>query len=113
MISATLKSKNPVIVSCTDGVGTKIDLANDLKFDTIGIDLSCVIMMQRLNCTRSQTLFRLHRCWKIKSKNDKKILKGIFKKELRIIKLTESIGGETAEMPGVYTKINLILQVLA
>ena len=34
------KIKDPVIVSCTDGVGTKIDLANKLKkFDTIGIDL--------------------------------------------------------------------------
>ena len=35
-----IKIKDPVIVSCTDGVGTKIDLANRFKkFDTIGIDL--------------------------------------------------------------------------
>ncbi len=35
-----LKIKDPVIVSCTDGVGTKLDLANQFrKFDTIGIDL--------------------------------------------------------------------------
>ena len=35
-----LKIKDPVIVSCTDGVGTKIELANKFKkFDTIGIDL--------------------------------------------------------------------------
>ena len=35
-----LKIKDPVIVSCTDGVGTKIDLTNKFKkFDTIGIDL--------------------------------------------------------------------------
>ena len=34
------KIKDPVIVSCTDGVGTKIELANKFKkFDTIGIDL--------------------------------------------------------------------------
>ena len=34
------KIKDPVIVSCTDGVGTKIDLANKFKkFDSIGIDL--------------------------------------------------------------------------
>jgi len=35
-----IKIKDPVIVSCTDGVGTKLDLANKFKkFDTIGIDL--------------------------------------------------------------------------
>ena len=40
MILVILKLKIPVIVSCTDGVGTKIDLANKYKkFDTIGIDL--------------------------------------------------------------------------
>ena len=34
--------KNPRIVACTDGVGTKIEIANPLnKFDTIGIDLGC------------------------------------------------------------------------
>ena len=32
--------KNPKIVACTDGVGTKVEIANDLnKYDTIGIDL--------------------------------------------------------------------------
>ena len=35
-----LKIKNPVIVSSTDGVGTKIEIANQLKkYNTIGIDL--------------------------------------------------------------------------
>ena len=34
------KIKDPILVSCTDGVGTKIELANKFKkFDTIGIDL--------------------------------------------------------------------------
>ena len=37
---SNINIKDPVIVSCTDGVGTKIDLANKFKkFDTIGIDL--------------------------------------------------------------------------
>ena len=37
---SNLKIKDPVIVSTTDGVGTKIELANKFKrFDTIGIDL--------------------------------------------------------------------------
>ena len=35
-----IKIKDPVIVSCTDGVGTKVDLTNKFKkYDTIGIDL--------------------------------------------------------------------------
>ena len=37
---SNIKIKDPVIVSCTDGVGTKLELANLFKkFDTIGIDL--------------------------------------------------------------------------
>ena len=37
---SNINIKDPVIVSCTDGVGTKIELANKFKkFDTIGIDL--------------------------------------------------------------------------
>ena len=39
-MTSAKKIKDPVIVSCTDGVGTKLDLANKFKkFDTIGIDL--------------------------------------------------------------------------
>ena len=37
---STLKMKNPLIVSSTDGVGTKIEVANEFKkYSTIGIDL--------------------------------------------------------------------------
>ena len=37
---SNISIKDPVIVSCTDGVGTKIEIANKYKkFDTIGIDL--------------------------------------------------------------------------
>ena len=37
---SNIKIEDPVIVSCTDGVGTKIDLTNKFnKFDTIGVDL--------------------------------------------------------------------------
>ena len=37
---SSLKIKNPIIVSCTDGVGTKLELADKFKkLDTIGIDL--------------------------------------------------------------------------
>ena len=71
---SNLKIKDPVIVSCTDGVGTKIELANKFKkYDTIGIDLVRNVC-KRFNCSRCKTsiFFRLYRCWKIKSKKNKK-----------------------------------------
>ena len=96
--------KDPVIVSCTDGVGTKIELANKLKkFDTIGIDL-VAMCVNDLIVQGARPLFFLDyiAVGKLNLKKTKKILKGIFKGcELSQCKL---IGGETAEMPGVYSK---------
>ncbi len=98
------KIKDPVIVSCTDGVGTKIDLANKFKkFDTIGIDL-VAMCVNDLIVQGAKPLFFLDyiAVGKLNLNKTKKILKGIFKGcELSDCKL---IGGETAEMPGVYTK---------
>jgi len=98
------KIKDPVIVSCTDGVGTKIDLANKYKkFDTIGIDL-VAMCVNDLIVQGAKPLFFLDyiAVGKLDLKKTKKILKGIFKGcELSNCKL---IGGETAEMPGIYSK---------
>ena len=98
------KIKDPVIVSCTDGVGTKIDLANKFKkFDTIGIDL-VAMCVNDLIVQGAKPLFFLDyiAVGKLDLKKTKKILKGIFKGcELSDCKL---IGGETAEMPGVSSK---------
>ena len=47
--------KNPKIVACTDGVGTKIEIANNKKYDTIGIDL--VAMSTNDLIVRVQPLF--------------------------------------------------------
>ncbi|MDC2987077.1 phosphoribosylformylglycinamidine cyclo-ligase [Candidatus Pelagibacter bacterium] len=99
-----LKIKDPVIVSCTDGVGTKIDLTNKFKkFDTIGIDL-VAMCVNDLIVQGAKPLFFLDyiAVGKLDLKKTKKILKGIFKGcELSDCKL---IGGETAEMPGIYSK---------
>ena len=99
-----LKIKDPVIVSCTDGVGTKIDLANKFKkFDTIGIDL-VAMCVNDLIVQGAKPLFFLDyiAVGKLNLTKTKKILKGIFKGcELSNCKL---IGGETAEMPGIYSK---------
>ena len=98
------KIKDPVIVSCTDGVGTKIELANKLKkFDTIGIDL-VAMCVNDLIVQGAKPLFFLDyiAVGKLQLNKTKKILKGIFKGcELSQCKL---IGGETAEMPGTYSK---------
>ena len=98
------KIKDPVIVSCTDGVGTKIDVANKYKkFDTIGIDL-VAMCVNDLIVQGAKPLFFLDyiAVGKLNLDKAKKILKGIFKGcDLSECKL---IGGETAEMPGIYSK---------
>ena len=99
-----LNIKDPVIVSCTDGVGTKIELANKFKkYDTIGIDL-VAMCVNDLIVQGAKPLFFLDyiAVGKLDIKKTKEIIKGIFKG----CKLSNCnlIGGETAEMPGVYSK---------
>ena len=101
---SNLKIKDPVIVSCTDGVGTKIEMANNLKkFDTIGIDL-VAMCINDLIVQGAKPLFFLDyiAVGKLNLKKTKKILNGIFK-GCKISKC-KLIGGETAEMPGTYSK---------
>ena len=101
---SNIKIKDPVIVSCTDGVGTKIDLANRFKkFDSIGIDL-VAMCVNDLIVQGAKPLFFLDyiAVGKLNLDKTKKILKGILKGcKISDCKL---IGGETAEMPGIYTK---------
>ena len=101
---SNMKIKDPVIVSCTDGVGTKIELANRFKkFDTIGIDL-VAMCVNDLIVQGAKPLFFLDyiAVGKLNLHKAKKIIQGIFKGcSLSNCKL---LGGETAEMPGVYSK---------
>ena len=101
---SNIKIKDPVIVSCTDGVGTKIDLANKFKkFDSIGIDL-VAMCVNDLIVQGAKPLFFLDyiAVGKLNLNKTKKILRGIFKGcKISDCKL---IGGETAEMPGIYSK---------
>tara|TARA_B100001057_G_scaffold439957_1_gene473548 strand:- start:263 stop:1297 length:1035 start_codon:yes stop_codon:yes gene_type:complete len=100
----TLNIKNPIIVSCTDGVGTKLELSDKFnQLNTIGIDL-VAMCVNDLIVQGAKPLFFLDYIAidKIKLTKLKKILDGI----LQGCKLAncDLIGGETAEMPGIYKK---------
>ena len=96
--------KEPVMVSGTDGVGTKLDIAFKMKkYDTVGID--CVAMsVNDILCSGVRTLFFLDyiACSSLDAKIAGKIVEGIAEgcKDAGCALL----GGETAEMPGFYDK---------
>ncbi len=96
--------KDPHIVTSTDGVGTKIEIANDLnKFDTIGIDLVAMCVNDLVVQGAKPYLFLDYiSISKINLKKLKHLVRGIVKGcDIAGCKL---VGGETAEMPGTYTK---------
>ncbi len=94
--------KEPKIVACADGVGTKIEIANTLnKFDTIGIDLVAMNVNDLIVQGAKPLLFLDYiSINKIDLKKLKAIIKGI-KKGCELSEC-ELVGGETAEMPGTY-----------
>ena len=96
--------KNPKIVACTDGVGTKVEIANTLnKYDTIGIDLVAMSVNDLIVQGARPLLFLDYiSINKIDLNKLKSILKGIVKGCK--ISNCELVGGETAEMPGTYEK---------
>ncbi len=96
--------KQPRIVACTDGVGTKIEIANTLnKFDTIGIDLVAMSVNDLIVQGAKPLLFLDYiSINKIDLIKLKAIIKGI--KKGCDQSECELVGGETAEMPGTYKK---------
>ena len=96
--------KNPHLVTSTDGVGTKIEIANEInKFNTIGIDLVAMCVNDLIVQGAKPYLFLDYISTnKINLKKLKSIMKGIIKGcNLANCKL---VGGETAEMPGTYSR---------
>ena len=96
--------KQPKIVACTDGVGTKIEIANTLnKFDTIGIDLVAMSVNDLIVQGAKPLLFLDYiSINKIDLTKLKSIIKGIVNGCKQ--SMCELVGGETAEMPGTYEK---------
>ena len=92
------------LVACTDGVGTKLKLAFALdKHDTIGIDLVAMSVNDLVCCGAKPLIFLdYYATGKLKLQTSKKIIAGIMEgcRQGRCVLL----GGETAEMPGMYPK---------
>lgn len=94
--------KEPILIGCTDGVGTKLAIAQKLKkHDTIGYDL-VGMNVNDLICSGAKPLFFLDyfACGVLEVGIAETVVKGI------VAACRESdcelLGGETAEMPGFY-----------
>jgi phosphoribosylformylglycinamidine cyclo-ligase len=103
------KYKNPVLVGCTDGVGTKVALSQAYnKTHLTGQDLVAMCVNDMVTCGAEPLFFLDYfAASKLEPKSTAKIVKGIAKACKK--SNCALLGGETAEMPGHYAKNNFDL----
>jgi len=101
---AKMNIKNPVLVGATDGVGTKLMIAQlRNKYDTIGVDLVAMCVNDVITCGATPLFFLDYfATGKVNPKHFFALLRGIVSgcKQAN----SSLIGGEIAEMPGMYDK---------
>jgi len=94
--------EDPCLVSCTDGVGTKVKIASHFgEYEGIGQDLAAMCLNDMI-CEGASPLFFLdyYASGKLNLESAKSFLKGL-RKACEVCHCA-LVGGETAEMPGVY-----------
>ncbi len=102
MVQVPVGYQEPVMVSCTDGVGTKLKIAIDLgKFDTLGIDL-VAMCVNDLICCGAKPMFFLDyiACHALVPEHVKALIDGMVEGCLQ--SECALVGGEMAEMNDLY-----------
>ena len=94
--------KNPLLVTCTDGVGTKIEIAKaENRFENLGIDLVAMCVNDLIVCGAEPLLFLDYYVTdKLKVETASKVIEGIA--QGCTIANCSLVGGETAEHPGSF-----------